>query len=242
MIDQGTIETIGKLSARFSSTMSRLNLKMNASGELLIYQTPRMYTFPVVGFYGYSQEFEKSMMKSVEAINKFNPSDYTADDLMHMYEAGLSIANYHRISAEHDIGSNYHEAVASYRAVIEMVDDDESIKCLRNVDDFPGAPCEVHGRSNHGARKISALAFCGLAMCAVRTGYTNGISGLVSAAIELDPSTITELHVVRLAALAKRDYETVYIMARDVFVRDAKSRKTELNIFDADTQKSLRGK
>jgi hypothetical protein len=93
--------------------------------------------------------------------------------------------------------------------------------------------------SNNGARKISALAFCGLAMCAVRTGSTDSISGLITAAMGLDQSTITELHVVRLAALAKCDYETVYIMARDVFLKDATYRKEELHIFDADTQKSL---
>ena len=198
-----------------------------------------MYKFPVVGFYGYSEEFEKSMLKSVEAISEFNPTDSSADELMHMYQAGLSIANYHRIAAEHGICSNYHEAIASYRAVIEMVGDDESVRCLRNGDEFPGAPCEVNGMSNNGARKISALAFCGLAMCAVRTGSTDSISGLITAAIELDQSTIAELHVVRLVALAKCDYETVYIMARDVFLKDAKYRKEELHIFDADTQKSL---
>jgi hypothetical protein len=236
MIDQ---EAIVNLSARFSRLMSQLGLGINATGDLLVYQTPRMYKFPVVGFYGYSQEFEKSMLKSVEVIGKFNPFDYSADELMHMYQAGLSIANYHRIAAEHGIGSNYHEAVASYRAVIEMVGDDESVRCLRNVDEFPGAPCEVNGMSNNGARKISALAFCGLAMCAVRTGSTDSISGLITAAIELDQSTIAELHVVRLVALAKCDYETVYIMARDVFLKDAKYRKEELDIFDADTQKSL---
>ena len=234
-----TIQTIGNLSARFAPTMSMLNLKMSAEGDLLVYQQPRMYSFPVVGFYGYSQEFEKSMMKSVEAVNAFNPTDHSPDDLMRMYQSGLSIANYHRIAAEHGLGSNYREAIASYRSVIELVNDDDAVRCLDDADNFPGAPCTVHGRSNHGARKISALAFCGLAMCAVRTGNTNCLSGLITAAVELDPSTITELHVVRIVALAKCDYETVYIMARDVFLRDEKHRGVELSIFDADSQKQL---
>jgi hypothetical protein len=97
----------------------------------------------------------------------------------------------------------------------------------------------VRGRNNHGARNISALAFCGLAMCAVRTGNTDDISGLVTAAVELDPSTVDELHVVRIAALAKRNYEAVYIMARDVFLRDVKYREVELGIFDVESQKQL---
>jgi hypothetical protein len=80
------IETIAHLNARFSRAMSQLSLRINAAGELLVYQKPCMYKFPVVGFYGYSEEFEKSMLKSVEAISEFNPTDYSADELMHMYQ------------------------------------------------------------------------------------------------------------------------------------------------------------
>jgi hypothetical protein len=239
--NRATVVTIGTLSARFAETVLLLSFNMDPNGELLMFQKPRMQTFPDVGFYGYSHEFERNMAKSNEAISAFNPSSYTADDLMRMYRSSISVANYHRISAEHQIGSNFKRAAELYRAVIEFINDEEALKCLEVMDKNPGSVRHVNGRTNHAVRRITAVAFCGLAMVAVRMGDAKDIPGLVTAAFELDPSVLPELHAVRIVALSRRMYGVVHTMAQHVFLRDEKYRKAELSIFDEVTQKRLIG-
>ena len=204
-------DAIGDLSVRFSETTSLLNFKMSSNGTLLIFQSPRMYPFPEVGFYGYSQEFEKSMMKINEDIHSFDPRNFTPTDLARMQKSSLSMAHFHRVSAEHGLGSDFIKAAELYMAVIELCDD----------------------------KRISALAYCGLAMIAVRTGDVNDLAALVNAAMHLDPTTIEELHAVRVVALAEGLYDAVYIMAEHVFLRERAFITAELLIFDKSIQRKL---
>ena len=78
-------------------------------------------------------------------------------------------------------------------------------------------------------------------MVAVRTGDMMNLAGLVTAAFELDPSVLPELHAVRIVAVSRRMYGAVYVMAEHVFLRDEKYRRSELSIFDQETQQRLLG-
>ena len=239
------LSTIGKLSVRFSPTMKHLKYKFDDENTLLFFQSSDMYSFPEIGFYGYSEGFAGRIVANDEIVSGFDPLNSTSKELLEMYRAGLSVANYHRIATELHISGDYDRASDSYRAVIEMVGEEHAMQFLGLIDKAPFSNVVCRLMTTHPTdkvlRRLSALAFCGLAMVAVRTDDIRDLTGFISAAMELDSTTIVELHAVRMVALSRGNYKAAFLMAEYVFLESEASMAIELSIFSGATRTKLRG-
>ena len=212
---------------------------------MIFFQSADMYSFPEIGFYGFCDGLAKRIVANDEIISGFDPLNCSPEELVSMYHAGLSVANYHRIAAELHIGGDYDRAADSYRAVIEMAGEEHAMQFLGLIDKAPfsNVVCRVMTEfpGDVVTRRISALAFCGLAMVAVRSDDIRDLTGFISAAMELDSTTIAELHAVRMVALSMGNYKAVFLMAEYVFLESKPSMATELSIFSGAARAKLRG-
>lgn len=178
----------------------------------------------------------------LDIVHTFDFKNYTNDEMHKYLQALLSMANFFRvegeISASDDLAIK--TAERSYKRVIELSASDYAWFLFAAADGEVTRIKEPMGTSAV-FDYYTAQALCGLAMIAVRRGDSPRAVANSMAAMEVCSDSLSMVHTVRLAAMAKGMDTVLYQLARHVFVPRVpqEHRKSEMSIFNDETQDKL---